>query len=66
MQNKIDMLFQLSRAIGGPNHMIMKYSLLNRCNDKPGLGGPMAYYLAWHIGRNSRSQIIPWGYDDIH
>ena len=66
MQNKIDMLFQLSRAIGGPNHMIMKYSLLNRCNDKPGLSGPMAYYLAWHIGPNSRSQIIPWGYDDIH
>ena len=45
MQNKLDMLFQLLRAIGGPNHMIMEYSLLNRCNHKVGFSGPMTYYL---------------------
>ena len=55
MQNKLDTLFQLSRAIGGSNHTIMEYSLLSRCNHKVGLGGPMAYCLAWHIGPNSRS-----------
>ena len=29
MQNKLDMLFQLFWAIGGPNHTIMEYSLLS-------------------------------------
>ena len=66
MQNKLDMLFQLFWAIGGPNHMIMEYSLLGWCNHKVGLGGPMAYCLAWHIRPNRRSQIIPRGYDEIH
>ena len=66
MKNILDMLFQLLRAIGGPNHTIMEYSLLSRCNHKAGLGGPMAYCFTWHIGPNSRSQIIPWGYDGIH
>ena len=66
MQNKLDMLFQLFRAIGGPNHTIMEYSLLSQCNHKVGLGDLMAYYLAWHIGPNSSSLIIPWGYDGIH
>ena len=65
MQNKLDMLFQLFRAIGGLNYTIMEYSLLSRCNHKAGLNGPMAYYLAWHIRPNSSSQIIPWGYDGI-
>ena len=66
MQNKLDMVFQLFQAIGGPNHMIMEYFLLNQCNHKVGLNGPMAYYLAWHIRLDSSSQIIPWGYDGIH
>ena len=66
MQNKLDMLFQLFRPIGGPNHTIMEYFLLSRCNHKAGNDSPIAYCLAWHIGPNSRSQIIPWGYDDIH
>ena len=64
--NKLDMLFQLFRAIGGPNHTIMEYSLLNRCNHKIRCDGPMAYRLAWHTRPNSRSQIIPWGHDGIH
>ena len=59
VQNKLETLFQLFQAIGGPNHTIMEYSLLNWYNHKVGLGGPMANYLAWHIGPNSRSQIIP-------
>ena len=46
MQNKLDMLFQLFRAIGGPNHMTMEHSLLSRCNHKAGLNGPIAYFLA--------------------
>ena len=54
MQNKLDMLFQLFRAIGGLNHKIMEYSLFSRCNHKVGLDYPMAYYLAWHIGPDSR------------
>jgi len=58
MQNKLDTLFQLSQAIGGPNHTIMEYFLLNQCNHKVGLGDSMAYCLTWHIGPNSRSQII--------
>ena len=66
MQNKLDMLFQLFRAIGGPNHTIMEHFLLSRCNHKTGLGSPMAYYLAWHIRLDSSSQIIPWGYDGSH
>ena len=66
MQNKLHMRFQLFQAIGGPNHTIMEYCLLSWCNHKTGLGGPMAYCLAWHIGPNSRSQIIPLGYDGIH
>ena len=60
------MLFQLFQAIGGPSHTIMEYSLLSRCNHKVGLGGPMAYCLTRHIGLDSGSQIIPWGYDGIH
>ena len=60
------MLFQLFRAIKGPNHTIMEHSLLSRCNHKARLDGPMAYYLAWHTGPNSRSQIIPKGNDGIH
>ena len=40
------MLSQLFRAIGGPNHMMMEYYLLNQCNHKAGLDGPMAYCLA--------------------
>ena len=60
------MLFQLFRAIGEPNHTIMEYSLLSWCNHKAGLGGPMAYCLAWHIRLDSSSQIIPLGYDSIH
>ena len=66
MQNKLDMLFQVFRAIGGPNHTIMEYSLLSQCNHKAGLGGPMAYCLAWHTGPNSNSQVILLGYDGIH
>ena len=66
MQNKLDMLFQLLRAIRGPNHMIMEYSLLSQCNHKVGFRGPTAYYLAWHAGPNGSNQIIPWGYDGIH
>ena len=66
MQNKLDMLFQLFRAIRGPNHMIMEYSLLSRCNHKVGLSSPMAHCLIWHIRPDSSSQIIPWGYDGIH
>jgi len=46
LQNKLDMLFQLFRAIGGPNHTIMEYSLLNRCNHKARCSCPMAYCLA--------------------
>ena len=46
MQNKLDMLFQLFRAIGGPNHTIMEYSLLNRCTHKARHSCPMAYCLA--------------------
>ena len=53
MQNKLDMLFQLFRAIGGPNHTMMEYCLLSQCNHKAGLDGPMAYCLAWHTGPNS-------------
>ena len=53
------MLFQLFWAIGGLNHTMMERFLLSWCNHKVGLHGPMAYYLAWHIGPNSRSQIIP-------
>ena len=66
MQNRLDMLFQLFRAIRGPNHTIMEYSLLSWCNHKLGLNGPMAYCLAWHIRPDSNSQIIFWGYDGIH
>ena len=66
MQNKLDMLFQLLRAIGGPNHTMMEYSLLSQCNHKARLDGPMVYYLTWHIGPNSRSQNILRGYDGIH
>ena len=39
------MLFQLFQVIGGPNHMIMEYSLLSRCNHKARLDGPMAFVL---------------------
>ena len=39
MQNKLDMLFQPSRVIGRPNHSIMEYSLLSRCNHKARLDG---------------------------
>ena len=46
MQNKLDMLFQLFRAIRGPNHMMMEHSLLSRRNHKVRLKGPMAYCLA--------------------
>ena len=28
MQNKLDLLFQILRAIGGPNHKMMEYSYL--------------------------------------
>ena len=66
MQTKLDMLFQLFQAIGGPNHTIMEYSLLSRCDHKVGLSGPMAYCLTWHTGPNSSSQVILWGYDGIH
>ena len=66
MQNKLDMLFQLFQRIGGPNHMIMEHFLLSQCNHKIGLDGSMAYCLAWHVRRDSSSQIIPWGYDGIH
>ena len=66
MQNKLDMLFQLFQVIGGPNHTIMEYSLLSRCNHKVGLSGPMAYYLTWHIRPDNSSQIIPLGYDGIY
>ena len=66
MQDKLYMLFQLFQAIGGPNHTMMEYSLLNQCNHKVGLDGLRAYCLAWHIRPNGRSQIIPWGYDGIH
>ena len=60
MQNKLDLLFQILRAIGGPNHKMMEYPYLAGATD------PMANYLAWHTGPNSRSQIIPRGYDGIH
>ena len=46
MQNKLDMLFQLFRAIGEPNHTIMEYSLLSQCNHKVRFDCPMAYCLA--------------------
>ena len=52
------MLFQLFWAIGGPNHMMMEHSLLSQCNHKARLDGPMAHYLTWCTGPNSRSQII--------
>ena len=60
MQNKLDMLFQLFQAIGGPNHTMIEHSLLNQCNHKVGLNGPMANCLTWHTVPNSISQIIPW------
>ena len=44
--NKLDMLFQLFRAIGGPNHTMTEYLLLTWCNHKARLNGPMAYCLA--------------------
>ena len=66
MQNKLDMLFQLFWAIEVPNHTMMEYSLLSQCNHKPGLDSPMACCLAWHTSPDSRSQIIPREYDDIH
>ena len=66
MQNKLYMLFQLFRAIGGPNHTIMEYSSLNWCNHKVRLGNLMPHCLAWHVGSNGSNQIIPWGYDGIH
>ena len=47
------------QAIRGPNYTMMEYSLLSRCNHKAGLDGLMAYCLTWHIGLDSRSQIIP-------
>ena len=50
---------------GGPNHTIMEYFLLSRCNHKVGLGSPIAYCFAWHVGPNGGSQIIPWGYNGI-
>ena len=34
MQNKLDMLFQHFWAIRGPNHTMVEYSLLSRCNHK--------------------------------
>jgi len=37
MQNKLDMLLQPSWVIGRPNHTMMEYSLLSRCNHKQGL-----------------------------
>ena len=46
MQNKIDMLFQPSLVIGRPNHLMMEYSLLSRCNHKTRLDGPKACHLA--------------------
>ena len=66
MQNKLDMLFQLFQAIGGPNHTMMENSLLSPCNHKAGLDGPMAYYLTWHTRPDSKNQIIQWGYEGIH
>ena len=66
MQNKLDVIFQLFRAIGEPNHTIMEYSLLCQCNHKVRLDRLIAYCLAWHIRPNRRSQIIPRGYDEIH
>ena len=48
MQNKLDMLFQPSRMIRRPNHSMMEYFLLSRCNYKARLDGPKAYHLAWH------------------
>ena len=46
MQNKLDMLFKLCKAIGGPNHLMTEHSLLSRCNHKARLDGPMACCLA--------------------
>ena len=46
MQNKLDMLFQPSRVIRRPNHPMMEYSLLNRCNHKARLDGLKACRLA--------------------
>ena len=48
MQNKLNMLFQPSRVIWRPNHLMMEYSLLSWCNHEARLDGPKAYHLAWH------------------
>ena len=59
MQNKSKYAIPTLSSNWRTNHTMMEYSLLNWCNHKVGLDGPMAYCLAWHIGLNSRSQIIP-------
>ena len=66
MQNKLDILFQLFQAIGGPNHTMMEYSLLSRCNHKARLDGPKAYHLTQHPWLDSRSQIIFRRCDSVH
>ena len=65
-KKKLDMLFKLSRVIGRPNHLMMEYSLLSRCNHKARLDGPKACCLAWHPWSDSRSWIIFGRYDSIH
>ena len=65
MQNKLDMLFQPSRVIRRPNHPMMEYSLLNRCNHKARLDGLKACRLAWHPWSDRRSWIIFRRYDSI-
>ena len=45
MQNKLNMLFQPSRVIGRPNHLMMEYSLLSQCNHKARLDGLKACHL---------------------
>ena len=46
MQNKLYMLFHPFWVIRIPNHLMMEYFLLSRCNNKARLDGPKAYHLA--------------------
>ena len=49
-------------------HIFLKTNrkIANKECRKVGLGSQMAYCLAWHIGLDGRSEIIPQGYNGIH
>ena len=51
------MLFQTSRVIRRPNHLMMEYSLLSQCNHKARLDGPEACHHAWHPWSNYLQEI---------